>query len=97
MDMTLNETSLTFNLLGEQQQITFNCGGAEGMDFTLQTPQYLSTGIYGGITQIDPDFEGLILNTAHKVINKDITINPIQVETVSNMSGGSTVYIGGII
>jgi len=40
---------------------------------------------------------GLTLNTAHKVVNKDITINPIQVETVSNMSGGSTVYIGGII
>lgn len=87
MDMTLNQTSLTFNLLG----------GEEQLEFTLQSPSFLGADIYNGATQIDPNFTKQTLNTAHKVINKNITINPIQVETVSNTSGGATVYIGGII
>ena len=87
MDMTLNQTSLSFNLLG----------GEEHLEFTLQSPSFLGADIYSGATQIDPNFTEQTLNTAHKVMNKNITINPIQVETVSNTSGGATVYIGGII
>lgn len=53
--------------------------------------------IYMGDTVVDPDFDGTILETAQKIVLSNITVNPIQVESVSNPSGGRTVYIGGII
>ncbi len=52
---------------------------------------------YTGQTVVDPDFESIVLETAHKIVLSDITVNPIQVESVSNPQGGRTVYIGGII
>lgn len=53
--------------------------------------------VYTGATEVDPDFAGVVLETAHKIVLSDITVNPIQVESVSNPQGGRTVYIGGII
>lgn len=55
------------------------------------------TPTYHGQTVVDPDFVGKVLETAHKIVLSDITVNPIQVESVSNPTGGRTVYIGGII
>ena len=52
---------------------------------------------YQGQTVVDPDFNGTVLETAQKIVLSDITVNPIQVESVSNPAGGRTVYIGGII
>lgn len=52
---------------------------------------------YQGQTEVTPDFEGTVLETARKIVLSDITVNPIQVESVSNPTGGRTVYIGGII
>ena len=52
---------------------------------------------YQGQTVVDPDFTGTVLETAQKIVLSDITVNPIQVESVSNPTGGRTVYIGGII
>ena len=53
--------------------------------------------VYTGATVIDPDFVGTTLPTANKVLVSNVTVNPIQVESVSNPAGGRTVYIGGII
>lgn len=53
--------------------------------------------VYTGATTVEPDFDGIVLMTAQKVVNQNITVNPIQVESVSNPTGGRTVYIGGII
>lgn len=52
---------------------------------------------YMGQTEVTPDFEGIVLETAQKIVLTDITVNPIQVESVSNIQGGRTIYIGGII
>lgn len=52
---------------------------------------------YTGSYIIDPDFEGQVLQTRQKYMTDNVTVNPIQVESVSNTSGGRTVYIGGII
>ena len=53
--------------------------------------------VYTGDTTVNPDFVGTVLMTAQRVVNQNITVNPIQVESVSNPTGGRTVYIGGII
>ena len=52
---------------------------------------------YTGETTVNPDFNGIVLQTAQKIVTNNITVNPIQVESVSNIQGGRTVYIGGII
>lgn len=52
---------------------------------------------YTGSYIIDPDFDGQVLQTRQKCMTDNVTVNPIQVESVSNTSGGRTVYIGGII
>lgn len=60
--------------------------------------QYVGeTNPYTGSYIIDPDFEGQVLQTRQKYMIDNVTINPIQVESVSNIKGGRTVYIGGII
>ena len=87
MNMTLNGTNLSFHLVGDKEKLVFS----------LSTPTFLHTDVYEGITDITPNFEGLTLRTSHKIIADDITVKPIQVENVSNTSGGLTVFIGGII
>lgn len=51
---------------------------------------------YEGEYLVKPDFIGMTLPTKDRVLNKNVTVNPIEVARVSNPSGGTTVYIGGI-
>ena len=52
---------------------------------------------YTGAYEVDPDFTGTTLVTTNRYMTDDVTVNPIQVESVSNPAGGRTVYIGGVI
>jgi hypothetical protein len=52
---------------------------------------------YTGPYDISPNFEGITIATANRYLSNNITILPIQVDSVSNTSGGRTVFIGGII
>lgn len=63
----------------------------------LTMPTYIDADMYDGAYEVDPDFDGVVLPTASKTLTRNISVNPIQVESVSNLSGGRTVYIGGII
>ena len=65
-------------------------------DKVIKVTDY-DTPVYTGETTVDPDFTGTVLQTAQKIVTNNITVNPIQVESVSNVQGGRTVYIGGII
>lgn len=67
------------------------------MSGELSIPTYIDVDEYEGEYVTSPDFDGQTLPTKNKTLVKDITINPIQVESVSNIQGGRTVYIGGII
>ena len=53
--------------------------------------------VYDGAYTVDPDFERHVLGTKSKLMRDDVTIEPIEVQRVSNMAGGRTVYIGGLI
>ena len=50
---------------------------------------------YIGEYEVDPDFVGVMLDTSDKMMLDDVTVHPIEVETVSNPAGGNTVFIGG--
>lgn len=51
---------------------------------------------YAGEYAVDPDFTGHTLPTKNKLLLENVVVNPIEVTSVSNTSGGKTVYIGGI-
>jgi len=51
---------------------------------------------YAGEYEVDPDFTGHTLLTKNKLLLENVVVNPIEVASVSNTSGGKTVYIGGI-
>ena len=53
--------------------------------------------VYTGAYEVDPSFETAVLETANKALTDNIVVNSIEVQRVSNPSGGKTVYIGGII
>ncbi len=52
---------------------------------------------YKGQYEVEPDFTSQTLETKYKVMDSNVTINPIEVSRTSNEAGGKTVYIGGII
>lgn len=52
---------------------------------------------YTGAYDVDPKFEEQKLATNGKKMLDDVTVEAIEVQRVSNTSGGITVYIGGLI
>ena len=52
---------------------------------------------YTGAYNVDPKFEAQKLATNGKKMRDDVTVEAIEVQRVSNTSGGRTVYIGGLI
>lgn len=86
-------------------QITF-CNNTEAftVDFGLfsgsGTPGKKPPGdieTYTGEYDIDPDFAQQVLETRNKLMADNVTVEPIEVQRVSNAAGGRTVYIGGLI
>lgn len=71
--------------------------GTGGISGKLSIPEYINVDVYEGEYEVEPDFAEQTLPTKNKTLVRDITVNPIQVESVSNIQGGRTVYIGGII
>ena len=87
------ELSLNLNIDGDMS-LDIPVDGEAGT--VIKVTEY-DTPIYQGQTEVTPDFNGTVLDTAQKIVLSNITVNPIQVEYVSNPTGGRTVYIGGII
>lgn len=58
--------------------------------------EYVGGEPYTGEYEVQPSFENQTLLTAHKLLARNVTVEAIEVSTVSNPSGGNTVYIGGI-
>lgn len=52
---------------------------------------------FAGPYVVTPDFVQQTLETEGKIMDDDVDVKAIQVEVVSNTSGGNTVYIGGDI
>lgn len=60
-------------------------------------PTYIDVDIYDGDYRVSPDFVGKTLPTANKTLTQDVVVESIRVDSVINLAGGNTVYIGGII
>ena len=53
--------------------------------------------IYRGDYIVEPDFTEQVLATKNKMLMDNVKVSAIEVQRVSNTSGGRTVYIGGLI
>lgn len=62
----------------------------------LSIPTYVDVDIYEGDYEVAPSFENQTLETRDKTLTEDILVKAIEVQSVTNLSGGKTVYIGGI-
>ena len=51
---------------------------------------------YDGDYKVTPKFTEEVLKTKNKIMKDNVLVYPIEVARVSNPSGGTTVYIGGI-
>ena len=51
---------------------------------------------YAGDYRVIPKFTEKVLQTKNKLMKDNVSISPIEVARVTNPSGGTTVYIGGI-
>lgn len=51
---------------------------------------------YKGEYEVIPKFTEEVLKTKNKLMKDNVLVYPIEVARVSNPSGGTTVYIGGI-
>lgn len=51
---------------------------------------------YDGDYRVIPKFTEKVLQTKNKFMKDNVSVAPIEVARVSNPSGGTTVYIGGI-
>lgn len=52
---------------------------------------------YDGAYTVVPNWDTQTLQTKNRSLTENIKVTPIPFESVSNLSGGRTVYIGGII
>lgn len=60
-------------------------------------PQVTNALLYDGPYEVKPKVEqSIILSTKDKRMKSDVVVDPVEVVRVSNPTGGTTVYIGGI-
>lgn len=59
-------------------------------------PIYTGGEEYDGDYKVTPKFTEEVLKTKNKLMKDNVLVYPIEVARVSNPSGGTTVYIGGI-
>lgn len=64
---------------------------------TLHEISAADTEVYSGAYSVEPDFTEQVLATKNKMLTDDVKVSAIEVQRVSNTSGGRTVYIGGLI
>ena len=83
--------SVRDNLQGGTLSVLDNIRG------TVTLPNVIGGQHYEGEYVVTPNFNVQTLETNGLLMDDDVTVEAIQVSRTSNPSGGTTVYIGGLI
>lgn len=70
---------------------------SENLSAEIIVPAIVGGYHYDGAYDVIPMFDSQVLATDGLLMDDDVTIEAIQVSRTSNPSGGTTVYIGGLI
>ena len=84
---------VSFSIL-ENSDINFGVEEEREIDFDTENFNGVP---YTGSYTVRPNFTQQSLETRNKILMENVNITPIEVQRVSNLSGGKTVYIGGEI
>lgn len=79
----------TFNVQLQQNRSAFDAQFGQVQHIT----EYVGGELFEGDCTVTPRVEEQIMETKEKVMPDNVTIRAIPVYRVSNMSGGTTVYI----
>lgn len=79
----------------EALKVEFAKGQTFGVDFGQLTEVGQEYEHYDGDYDVVPGREGTVLETQDKVMDDNVVVHPIPFFRVSNLSGGTTCYIGG--
>ena len=96
MDKTVvigGETSLDFKIDGDLSLSLLE----DGVAGTVISYEPHAREPYTGAYTVEPDWNPQILQTKEKVMTDNVTVEGIYITSVTNLSGGNTVYIGGVI
>lgn len=86
-------------------EVTFSPGAELKVEFSESVPLDVDMGqvmevptppAYTGEYEVIPKFTEEVLKTKNKLMKDNVVVYPIEVARVSNPSGGTTIYIGGI-
>ena len=86
-------------------EVTFSPGAELEVEFSESVPLDVDMGqvmevptapAYTGEYEVIPKFTEEVLKTKNKLMKDNVVVYPIEVARVSNPSGGTTIYIGGI-
>lgn len=95
-DIERPDGSVTGTLTGGAG-LTGALAGERTVSGALTIPAAAAVPAYDGAYTVAPAFGGgTVLATAGKRMTDDVTVEAIALCRVSNLSGGKTVYIGGI-
>ena len=75
--------------------VTFSPGADLDVDMG-QVMEVPTAPPYKGEYEVIPKFTEEVLKTKNKLMKDNVVVYPIEVARVSNPSGGTTVYIGGM-
>lgn len=79
----------------EALKVEFTSGQSFGVDFGQLTEVGKEYEHYDGNYDVVPGRDGTVLETQDRVLDDDVVVHPIPFFRVSNLSGGTTCYIGG--
>lgn len=95
--ITIEPIYLEVELSVEEYELDYE--ETESLDFDLEMAINVNSiegEHYQGTYLVDPNFATQTLETRNKVMDDDVTVNPIYVGQTTNVGGGYTVYIGTI-
>jgi len=97
MDGTITALGTIKGSLTPRGKLCGTLSGRKTIEAGLSLPDRIALDIYDGAYIVNPTFDMQVLPTQGKQMADDVEVKAIQVSTVSNLSGGNTVYIGGEI
>lgn len=92
----INNQIIITGELSAENSIQGSLASDETLIGYLNIPTTASIEVYDGEYVVNPSFNEQILDTKHKMMEDDVVVEPIMVSTTINLSGGNTVYIGGV-
>ena len=97
VECTLSDISTIEAEISSISEIQADLSSISDISATITLPEGIDGLPYSGKYNVIPDFEFQTLETKNRRLKDDVTVEAIRVSRTTNPSGGTTVYIGGML